>query len=83
MDKTLEKALRVSDGVASLVHKKVAALVKDLQREGALTAAESQKVLKGLGKAKKSLYDDVSGELKKVLSKKGKPAKQNSVKKRK
>ena len=72
MDKRLEKVLRISDGVASLAHKKITGLVKELQGEGALTGAEGQKVLKGLAKVKKTLYDDVSGELKKVLNKKTK-----------
>ncbi|MDE2311570.1 MAG: hypothetical protein KGJ93_00565 [Patescibacteria group bacterium] len=70
MDKRLEKAFRVSDGLARLAHKKVSGLVKELQGEGVLTAAEGQKVLKGLGKVKTALYDGVSGELKKVLGKK-------------
>ena len=69
MNSKVSKVFRVSDGVASLVHKKVTALVKDLQREGALTAQEGKKVVNGLGKVKKSLYDNVSKELKKMLDK--------------
>lgn len=82
MDKRVEKVFRVSDGLASLVHKKVTGLVKDLQHEGALTSSEGQKVLKGLTKVKKALYDDVSGQLKKVLNKKT-SAKKSAKKKRK
>ncbi len=81
MDKRVEKAFRISDGLASLAHKKVTGLVKELQGEGVLTAAEGQKVLKGLGKVKKALYDDVSGELKKALNKKA-PAKSKAKKRR-
>lgn len=81
MDKRVEKAFRVSDGLARLVHKKVTGLVKELQGEHVLTGPEGQKVLKGLTKVKKALYDDVSGELKKVLNKKT-AAKKNSSKKR-
>lgn len=69
MDKRLDKVFKVSDGVASLLHKKVTGLVKDLQQEGALTADEVKKVTDGLGKVKKSLYDNVSKELKKALDK--------------
>jgi polyhydroxyalkanoate synthesis regulator phasin len=81
MDPKLEKAFKVSDGVASLVHKKITGLVRDLESEGALTKEEGKKVIDGLGKVKKSLYDNVSGELKKVLNKKS--AAKKSGKKRK
>jgi polyhydroxyalkanoate synthesis regulator phasin len=81
MDTKLEKAFRVSDGLASLVHKKVTGLVRDLQGEGALTKEEGKKVIDGLGKVKKSLYDNVSAELKKALNKK-KSSPKKSTKKR-
>jgi len=82
MNKKLEKSVSGQRRLASLVHKKVTGLVKELQGEGALTGAEGKKVLKGLNKVKKALYDDVSGELKKVLNKKT-SAKKKSSKKRK
>lgn len=65
----LQKAFRISDGLASLVHKKITGLVRDLEGEGALTKQEGKKVLDGLSKVKKALYDNVSGELQKVLNK--------------
>jgi polyhydroxyalkanoate synthesis regulator phasin len=73
MNPKLDKAFRVSDGLAALAHKKITALVRDLEGEGALTKQEGKKVIDGLGKVKKALYDNVSGELKKALNKK-KPA---------
>ena len=82
MDPKLDKAFKVSDGLASLVHKKVTGLVRDLQSEGALTNEEGKKVIDGLGKVKKSLYDNVSAELKKAFDKK-KSAVKNPAKKRK
>lgn len=75
MDPKLEKAFRVSDGLASLVHKKITGLVRELEGEGALTKQEGKKVIDGLGRVKKSLYDNVSGELKKVLNRKKSAAK--------
>ncbi len=69
MDSKLQKAFRVSDGLASLVHKKITGLVRDLEGEGVLTKQEGKKVLDGLSKVKKTLYDNVSGELQKVLNK--------------
>ncbi len=80
MDPKLEKAFRVSDGLASLVHKKITSLVRDLESEGALTKQEGKKVIDGLSKVKKSLYDNVSGELKKVLNKKKSSPKKSSKK---
>ena len=74
MKEKLQKAFQVSDGLASLVHKKITGLVRELEEEGALTKQEGKKVIDGLGKVKKSLYDNVSSELKKVLDKK-KPGK--------
>jgi polyhydroxyalkanoate synthesis regulator phasin len=82
MDPKLEKAFRVSDGLASLAHKKITGMVRELEGEGVLTKEEGKKVMEGLGKVKKALYDNVSGELKKVLNKK-KAAPKKSAKKRK
>ena len=82
MSDGINRAFKVSDGLASLAHKKVTGLLKELEGEGVLTGAEKQKVLKGLTKVKKALYDDVSGQLKKMLEAKSKTEK-TSKKKRK
>ncbi len=59
MDPRIAKALKVSDGVASLAHKKVMGLVRELQGEGALTSEEGKKVIDGLTKVKKALCDTI------------------------
>lgn len=82
MDPKLAKVFRVSDGLAAFTHKKVGNLVKELQHDGVLTSQEGKKVLDGLTKVKKALYDNVSGELKKVLSKKKAAAKKSSKKRK-
>ena len=69
MNPKIAKAFRVSDGLMSLTKKKVQHLVKELEGEGVLTSQEGKKVIEGLSKVKKALYDNVTGELKKVLSK--------------
>lgn len=81
MDSKVAKAFRVSDGLAAFAHKKVSHLVKELQQEGVLSAQEGRKVMNGLSKVKKALYDNVSGELKKALNK-SKAAAKKSKKKR-
>lgn len=68
MKDIFEKPFRVSDGVMSLAGKKIKDLVSELQAEGALTKQEGLKVLKGLQKVKKTLYDSVTAELKKAVA---------------
>jgi polyhydroxyalkanoate synthesis regulator phasin len=68
MSEVIQKAFRISDGVASLAHRKLLGLVKDLEKEGALTKKESQKLSSGLSKVKKEVYDAVSRETKRMLS---------------
>ena len=71
MNPKINKVFKVSDGLANFTHKKVSILVKELQQEGVLTPQESKKVLAGVEKVKKALYDNVSAELKKILTKVG------------
>jgi len=83
MKDIFEKPFRVSDGVMSLAGKKIKKLVRELQSEGALTKNEANKVLSGLTKVKKTLYDSVTTEIKKAVTKhaaKKKPAKKSRKK---
>lgn len=74
MDPRVAKAIRISDGLASLAEKKVKGFIRELEQEGALTKQEGQKVTAGLEKVKKALYDNVIGELKKLNDQKAKAA---------
>lgn len=64
----VKRAFQVSDGLASLASKKIHSFIKELQGEGVLTAKEAESVRKNLGKAKEVFYDNVTRELKKVLT---------------
>jgi polyhydroxyalkanoate synthesis regulator phasin len=83
MNSKLAKVFSVTDGLASLTHKKIAGLVKELQGEKVLTSEEGKKVLEGLAKVKKSFYDNLSSELKKLLDKKNTAQKAKQKKKKK
>ena len=68
MKSALNRALKISDGLAHLAGKKIKAAAAELKREGIITAKESSKIISQLTKAKRNIYDSVSRELKKVLS---------------
>ena len=68
MKSALNRALKISDGLAHLAGKKIKAAAVELKREGIITAKESSKIISQLTKAKRNIYDSVSRELKKVLS---------------
>ena len=67
MGKTVKRAFDISDGLASIAHKKIKSLISELQHEGVMTKSESQSALKRLDQAKSNLYDAMSREFKKVL----------------
>ena len=55
MDPKLEKAFRVSDGLASLAHKKITGMVRELEGEGVLTKEkQSRAPLEELSKNKRA-----------------------------
>ena len=76
----LDRAFKISDGLASLAGKKIKAAVAELKREGIITAQESGKILKQMTQVRKNIYDSVTRELKKVLHS---TVKQKSVSKKK
>lgn len=84
MSDALNRAFKISDGLASIAGKKLKAAVSELQKEGVLTKEEGGKILSGMSKVKKNIYESVTKELKKVLSAahKKSPAKKTSKKKR-
>jgi argininosuccinate lyase len=63
----LDRAFKISDGLAHLAGKKIKAAVAELKREGIITASESAKILSQMAKVKRSIYDNVTKELKKVI----------------
>lgn len=66
---SVDRAFKISDGLAHLAGKKIKAAVSELKKEGILTASEGSKILRQMTKVKRNIYDSVSRELKKVLSK--------------
>ena len=79
----IDRAFKISDGLASLAGKKIKAAIKELEKEGVLTKQEGNKALKGMSSAKKNIYDVITRELKKVLTKTHKKSsKKKSHKKR-
>jgi hypothetical protein len=76
----IDRAFKISDGLARLAGKKIKAAVKELEQEGIITKAEGSKAIGQMSKVKKNIYDAVSRELKKILvqSKKSKSKKKRS-----
>jgi hypothetical protein len=80
----IDRAFKISDGLAHLAGKKIKAAVAELKKEGIITASEGSNILSQMTKVKRNIYDSVSRELKKVLSqtKKSHPKKKARKKKR-
>jgi hypothetical protein len=68
MGQTIDRTFRISDGLASMAHKRIKSFVMELEKEGVMTKAESQAAIKRLAQAKNNLYDAMSNEFKRVLS---------------
>jgi len=79
MSNALNRAFKISDGLAHLAGKKLKAAVSELQKEGIITSQEGSKIVGQMTKVKRSIYDNASKELKKLLAvaskKASKPAK--------
>jgi polyhydroxyalkanoate synthesis regulator phasin len=90
MSKLINRAFKVSKGIASLTQKKVKSFVNELASEGILTKNESAAVVKSLAKLEKTVSKTVGKELRRILitkkavSKKavGKKTKKNPKRKR-
>ena len=78
----IDRAFKISDGLANLAGKKIKAAVHELQKEGIITAQESARALKEMSKVKKNIYDAVSRELRKVVSQARSGSKKSSPKKK-
>ncbi len=76
MSKLINRAFKVSKGIASLTQKKVKSFVNELAGEGILTKNEGRAVIKSLTKLEKTVSETVGKELKRILlTKKAKPKK--------
>lgn len=79
----IDRAFKISDGLARLAGKKIKAAVSELRKEGIITAPEANKIVQQMAKVKHSIYDTVSRELKKVVSQASKKSKRPAGKKKK
>jgi polyhydroxyalkanoate synthesis regulator phasin len=90
MSKLINRAFKVSKGIASLTQKKVKSFVNELASEGILTKNESAAVVKSLAKLEKTVSKTVGKELRRILITKkavpkkavGKKTKKNPKRKR-
>lgn len=78
----IDRAFKISDGLARLAGKKIKGAVHELEKEGIITKQEGSRALKEMSKVKKNIYDAVSRELKKVVGKARSGAKKSSPKKK-
>ncbi len=67
MQDAVKRAFKVSDGLTLFASKKIKALVGELERDGVITKQESKRIVSGLSQIKRAVYDNVTGELKKVM----------------
>lgn len=69
MAQAINRAFKISDGLANLASKKLKNAIEELAKEGVVTPQEKKKIIEQMDKVKKNIYDTVSRELKKTLDK--------------
>ena len=63
-----DRIFQISDGLASIARKRVLSLINEMEREKVITKAERRKLVSGLSKVKKNVYDTLNRELKRAIS---------------
>ncbi len=66
---SINRVFQISDGLAKIAGNKIKAAVAELKKERVITTQEASNILSQMSKAKKSIYDTASRELKKLLDK--------------
>ena len=79
----IERAFRISDGLAHLAGKKIKAAVGELKSEGIITPSEASQILSQMTRVKRSIYDTVTREMKRVIKEARGHAKKSTGKKKK